>query len=95
VLAVLMLSVKPLAFKVLLSNAGEDNRFSAEIGVRLGQGSEFSLLIAVLALDMAVIGAQAAYLIQISTLLTFIASSYFVVLRYPTPVAVSDRLRRD
>ena len=64
-------------------------------GVRLGQGSEFSLLIAVLALDMAVIGAQAAYLIQISTLLTFIASSYFIVLRYPTPVAVSDRLRRD
>jgi len=95
VLAILMLSVKPLAFKYLLRNSGEDNRVSAEIGVRLGQGSEFSLLIAVLALDMAVIGAQAAYLIQISTLLTFIASSYFIVLRYPTPVAVSDRLRRD
>ena len=94
-LAVLMLGVKPLAFKYLLSNAGEDRKVSAEIGVRLGQGSEFSLLIAVLALDMAVIGEQAAYLIQISTLLTFIASSYFIVLRYPTPVAVSDKLRRD
>jgi predicted Kef-type K+ transport protein len=78
-----------------LINAGEDAKVSAEIGVRLGQGSEFSLLIAVLAVDMAVIGEQAAYLIQVSTLLTFIASSYFIVLRYPTPVAVSDKLRRD
>jgi Kef-type K+ transport system membrane component KefB len=95
VLAILILGVKPLAFKFLLRNAGENNAVSAEIGVRLGQGSEFSLLIAVLALDMAVIGEQAAYLIQISTLLTFIASSYFIVMRYPTPVAVSDKLRRD
>ncbi|MCG6968371.1 MAG: cation:proton antiporter [Gammaproteobacteria bacterium] len=94
-LGALILAVKPLAIKYLLVNAGEDAKVSAEVGVRLGQGSEFSLLIAVLALDMNVIGEQAAYLIQVSTLLTFIASSYFIVLRYPTPVAVSDKLRRD
>jgi hypothetical protein len=28
-------------------------------------------------------------------LVTFIGSSYSIVLRYQTPVAVSDRLRRD
>jgi len=28
-------------------------------------------------------------------LLTFVVSPYLVVLRFPTPVAVSDRLRRD
>jgi Kef-type K+ transport system membrane component KefB len=94
-LGIMILALKPLAFQYLLMNSGEDKKVSAEIGVRLGQGSEFSLLIAVLALDMAVIGEQAAYLIQVSTLLTFIASSYFIVLRYPTPVAVSDKLRRD
>lgn len=94
-LGALILLVKPLAFKFLLNNAGEDEKVSAEVGVRLGQGSEFSLLIAVLAVDMSVIGEQAAYLIQVSTLLTFIASSYLIVLRYPTPVAVSDKLRRD
>ena len=94
-LGALMLALKPFAFKYLLTRAGEDTKVSAEIGVRLGQGSEFSLLIAVLALNMAVIGEQAAYLIQVSTLITFIASSYFVVLRYPTPVAVTDKLRRD
>ena len=94
-LGVLILAVKPFAFQYLLSRAGEDPKVSTEIGVRLGQGSEFSLLIAVLASDMAVIGEQAAYLIQVSTLVTFIASSYFIVLRYPTPVAVADKLRRD
>lgn len=63
--------------------------------MRLGQISEFSLLIAVLALELGVIGRQASHLIQVSTLLTFIAPSYFIVMRYPTPIAISDRLRRD
>lgn len=95
ILAVIILILKPVIFTLLLRRSGENPKVSTEIGIRLGQGSEFSLLIAVLALDMAVISSSAAYLIQVSTLLTFIASSYFVVLRYPTPVAVSDRLRRD
>ena len=59
------------------------------------QKSEFSLLIAVLALTSGLLSNKASYLIQATTLLTFIASTYFIVLNYPTPVAVSDRLRRD
>ena len=31
----------------------------------------------------------------LATLLTFVVSSYVVVLRYPTPIALSDRLRRN
>jgi Kef-type K+ transport system membrane component KefB len=94
-LAVGILIVKPLAFRFLLAFSGEDPKVAGEIGVRLGQGSEFSMLIAVLALDMAVISSAASYLIQVATLLTLIVSSYFIVLRYPTPMAVSDKLRRD
>ena len=63
--------------------------------MRLGQVSEFSLMIAVLALNAGAIGLQASYLIQATTLLTFIASSYIIMLNYPTPIAVSDRLRKD
>ena len=66
-----------------------------EVGVRLGQISEFSLLIAVLALELDVISQKASYLIQLSTLLTFLVSSYLIVMRYPSPIAISDRLRRD
>jgi Kef-type K+ transport system membrane component KefB len=95
ILAALALTLKPLTFQFLLQRSGEALHRSREVGVRLGQISEFSLLIAVLALDLGVIGRQASYLIQVSTLLTFIASSYWIVMRYPTPIAIADRLRRD
>jgi Kef-type K+ transport system membrane component KefB len=95
VLAFSMLALKPLVFKALLVWEGEDARLGREIGVRLGQVSEFSLLIALLAVSGGVIGAKASYLIQAATLLTFICSSYLIMFRYPTPIAVSESLRRD
>ncbi|MBA2409276.1 MAG: cation:proton antiporter [Gammaproteobacteria bacterium] len=94
-LAALTLTLKPLAFRFLLRRLGEASGRSREVGVRLGQISEFSLLIAVLALERGIIGHQAAYLIQVAALLTFMVSSYVIVMRYPTPIAISDRLRRD
>ena len=95
VLALAMLTIKPLVFKTLLGWEGEQPRLGREIGVRLGQVSEFSLLIALLAVSGGVIGAQASFLIQATTLLTFICSSYLIMFRYPTPIAVSESLRRD
>ncbi|MGH8581252.1 MAG: cation:proton antiporter, partial [Gammaproteobacteria bacterium] len=94
-MALAALSIKPLIFQRLLMRAGEAREISLEVGVRLGQNSEFALLIAVLALQTGFINEQVSYLVQMATLLTFIVSSYVVVLRYPTPIAVSDRLRRD
>lgn len=94
-LAAAILLIKPLVFRRLLRRSGETGVRALEIGVRLGQISEFSLLIAVLALELGVMSHRASYLIQMATLLTFIASSYFIVLRYPTPIATSDKLRRD
>jgi Kef-type K+ transport system membrane component KefB len=95
VLASLMLFVKPFVFKWLMIRLGEPALLSSEIGVRLGQISEFSLLIAVVALNTGVISDKASYLIQAATIITFMASSYYIVITYPTPIAVSDRLRRD
>ena len=95
VLAAAMMALKPLVFRWLLQRTGESEKRSREVGYRLGQMSEFSLLLAVLAFENGVIGAEASYLIQLSTLLTFLVSSYLVVMRFPTPIAVSDALRRD
>lgn len=94
-LAAAALLLKPVLFRFLLRRVGEASGRSTEVGVRLGQISEFSLLIAVTALGAGVIGAKASYLIQFATLLTFIVSSYVVVLRYPTPIAISESLRRN
>jgi hypothetical protein len=41
------------------------------------------------------ISEKASLLIQATTIFTLLASSYIVVLNYPTPIAISDRLRRD
>ncbi|MCH7696272.1 MAG: cation:proton antiporter [Proteobacteria bacterium] len=94
-LAVSVIVIKPLVFRLLLIRAGEQKDISLEVGFRLGQTSEFSILIAVLAVESGFIRQDTSYLIQLTTLLTFIISSYIIVLRYPTPIAVSDRLRRD
>ncbi|MES9960678.1 MAG: cation:proton antiporter [Sedimenticola sp.] len=94
-LAGIMLLCKPFVFQVLLHLAGDSRRRGMEVGVRLGQMSEFSLLVAMLAHSSGIIRAEASYLIQLATLITFLFSSYLVVMNYPTPIAISDRLRRD
>ena len=57
--------------------------------------SEFSLLISYLALAQGIIGKEASHLIQATAIVTFVVSSYIVVFNCYTPIAVSDRLRRD
>lgn len=94
-LALALLLVKPLVFHWLLRWENEPKPLAREIGWRLGQASEFSLLIAVLAVDSGVLGERASQLVQTATLITFLVSSYIVMLRFPTPIAVSDRLRSD
>ena len=95
VLALFVIFLKPMIFSRLLSRAGEKATISREVGFRLGQASEFSLLIAVLAVESRFIGEVTSNLIQLTTLITFIISSYIIVFNYPTPIAVSDKLRRD
>jgi Kef-type K+ transport system membrane component KefB len=86
---------KPAVFRWLLVRTGESDRRSREIGFRLGQFSEFSLLIAVVAVGVGTCSSKASYLIQLSTLLSFLASSYLVVARFQTPIALKDELRLD
>ena len=90
-----MLLAKPPVFRWLLAWQGESRETSWEIGCRLGQASEFSLLVTAVALGGTLIGDHAAHVIQGATVLTLVASTYLVIFRYPSPIAVSDKLRRD
>ena len=94
-LSLIAIAVKPALYRLLLRLNQEGPGQSTEIAMRLGQMSEFSLLIAVMATELAIIRAEVSYLVQISTLASFVFSSYYVVARYPTPIAISDKLRRD
>jgi Kef-type K+ transport system membrane component KefB len=94
-LAVLALSLKPIIFHYLLRRFEERNRLAWDAGLRLGQISEFSLLIAYVATQSALIGETASLVIQAAAIITFIVSSYIVVLFCPTPISISAKLRRD
>ena len=95
IMAALVLLLKPIVFHGLLRGLSETDTNSWEIGFRLGQISEFSLLIAFIASAGHLIGDHASHLIQATAILTFLLSSYIVVFRYPTPIGVSEKLRRD
>lgn len=93
-LTAFVMTSKPWLFRTLLCRAGEKEKRAHAVGVRLANASEFSLLIAVLALAGGVISENASYVIQTTVLFTFIISSYWIVMFYPSPMAVSDELRQ-
>jgi Kef-type K+ transport system membrane component KefB len=94
-LAGLVLVMKPLVYWLLLRGVSERPSLAWDLGFRLGQASEFSLLIAYIARDVGLVHDETSLLIQAATIITLLVSSYIVVLNYPSPIAISDRLRRD
>lgn len=94
-LAGAILILKPATFRVLLGGVSERPGLAWDVGFRLGQISEFSLLVAFVAVQANLLSERASLLIQATAIITFVISSYIVVFNYPNPIAVSDRLRRD
>ena len=95
VISILVVIMKPLVFQQGFQLIGEDKKFSAELGARLGQGSEFSLLVSYSALAAGLIDLRASYLIQMVVILTFVLSTYWVVNRYRTPISSTAKNRMD
>jgi Kef-type K+ transport system membrane component KefB len=95
VIALLIMLVKPFVFKLGSQLIGEGKGFSTELGVRLGQGSEFSLLVAYSALASGLIDMRTSYLIQMVVIITFVLSTYWVVFRYRTPISSTANKRMD
>ena len=95
ILSAFVMIIKPLCFHLMFVKAGEKESVSKEVGLRLGQASEFSLLVGAIALESGLISKLTNNLIQATTILTFIASSYIVVLKYPTPMSLTEKMRKD
>ena len=95
ILAAMSVALKPVVFRWLLEREQEKARMAKETGARLGQVSEFSLLIVVVASNLEVMSDKAAALMQSATILSFVASSYWIVRRYPTPISMDTALYRD
>ncbi|MDP3142589.1 MAG: cation:proton antiporter [Candidatus Omnitrophota bacterium] len=95
ILTILFMLAKPLLFMRLFRFSREDPVLAREASVRLGQASEFSLLIALLAFELKHISLYASQFIELVTILSMIISSYIVVFSYPTPVGVREKLIQD
>ncbi|MAB26412.1 MAG: sodium:proton antiporter [Alteromonadaceae bacterium] len=95
VIAVSFLALKPTVFHLLVRGVFDESKLSWNLGLRLGQCSEFALLIAFLGLSKGLLGGPAATLIQAVTVITLLVSSYLVVLALPNPIAIRESLRRD
>ena len=95
VIALLVVLVKPLVYRWGFNMAGEKGYVSSELGIRLGQASEFSLLVAYSALAAGLIDSRSSYLIQTVVILTFVISTYWVINKYPTPISSVASQRRD
>ncbi len=84
---VIVLLFKPYAFRLLMVQIGEALDEGWELGSRLGQGSEFSLLLSKVALSAGVLSFEGASIIQGVAVLSFIVSSFMVVRYFATPIA--------
>ena len=95
IITALLMVAKPVIFNWGFKAIGEKPQNSAELGIRLGQASEFSLLIAFSALASGLIEERSSSLIQLVVVLTFVASTYWVVSSYPTPISYKSSQRKD
>ena len=95
VLSITVLLVKPLTFTRLLHMQGETLPNAKEVGLRLGQASEFSLLVSYVAVHASLLSFESAVILQAATVITLLLNSYLVVSRYPNPIAANPELRRD
>lgn len=94
-LALGIVIIKPVVFRFLAHRQSESNQLAWDLGFRLGQISEFSLLIIFLAAQHSLVSERLSMLVQAAAILTFVISSYIVIFNFPNPMAVSDKLRRD
>ena len=95
VIAGTLLLLKPAIYYALVRGVFDEPKLAWNLGLRLGQCSEFALLIAFLGLSNGLLSVPAATLIQATTVITLLLSSYWVVLTLPTPIAIDEALRRD
>lgn len=95
VLALIIVVAKPLVYRKAFKLAKEERKIYSDLSIRLGQASEFSMLVAYTALANNVIAERAGFLIQLTAILTIVISTYVVTLKLPTPISCNNITRQD
>lgn len=93
--ALLIVVVRPVYGFFLLRFTGEEKAFARETALRLGQASEFGLIVVTVAFQTGYLEPRAASMIQIAIILSMVISSYFVSTHLPTPIGPRPGLQLD
>lgn len=91
----ILVPIKAWVFRVAFRWGEETPQLTSELAARLAQASEFSLLVAFTALSMGALSGDRAMVIQVATIVSFVVSTYWVVLKYPTTISGDSKLRKD
>lgn len=91
----LFVFLKPWVLGRFFMSQRETPHASRELGWRLGQLSEFSLILGYSFAQMKIISPKLLFFINIITLTSFILSILIVVKVYPTPIGLTPKTRRD
>ena len=94
-LCILTMAAKYGCFRFLFRKAGETKSFAHETGARLAQASEFSLILVLAEYRAGLLNEAGFQLVQLVTFFSLILSSYFVVARFPSPLASNPKLKQD
>lgn len=95
ILGVILVILKPIVFRHSFNFSKEKDSISTELGFRLGQASEFSLIVAYMAYGTSKISQQCSSLIQLTVIITFVISTYVVSNKYKTPIGAHKDKRKD
>ena len=95
ILGLLIVVLRPLFLRALFRLVKETPGFAKESALRLGQASEFALIIAAVAARAGKMGGAVSQLVQFTAILTMILSSYIVVFTCPTPLGTRSGLKQD
>lgn len=92
---IVLVPLKALVFRFAFQTGGEPQGMSRELATRLSQSSEFSLLVAFAAISIGVLSQEKGMVIQITTIVSLVISTYWIVMRYPTPISGNRKLLQD
>jgi Kef-type K+ transport system membrane component KefB len=95
IVALAILVSRPFIYRGLLQLVGERVSFAKELGLRMGQSSEFALVICAVAVTHNKLSGPMSQLVQLSAILTMVVSSYLVVVRQQTPLGTREGLKKD
>lgn len=94
ILSAVVVVFKPLVYWWLMKKTDKESD-SWESGVRLGQASEFSLILSQIASGSKVMSGSAVTLVQAVVMVSFVISSYWVTKRFETPTKLNTLMMDD